>query len=103
MLLAKSVLVPMGLTESALAVQKEIIKSGATLMISDKEMDDITKLVESIKDSGWLKKALTKKSNNKAKEQKRGFPGKLLSILSASLLGYMLAKKRCIEDCWGNS
>ena len=94
---------PIGLTESASAIQKEIFESGATLMISDKKMNDIMKLVESIKDSGWLKKALTKKSNNKAKEQKRGFPVKLLSILGASLLGYMLAKKRCIEDCWGNS
>ena len=86
-------MVPIGLTESSSAIQKEIFGSGKTLMISDKEMN-IMKLVESIKDSGLLKKALRKKSSIKAKEQKRGFPGKLLSTLSASLLGYMLAKKK---------
>ena len=60
--LAKSVLVPLGLTAAASAadagIHKKILGSGntTTLIISNNEMEDIIKIVKSLEDSGLLLK-----------------------------------------------
>ena len=60
-LLAKSVLIPLGLTAAAAAaaagMHKRILGSGnnsTTLIISNDEMEEIMKIVKSLKDSGLL-------------------------------------------------
>ena len=56
-LLAKSVLNPLGLTAAAAGMHKKILGSGnnsTTLIISNDEMEEIMKIVKSLKDSGLL-------------------------------------------------
>ena len=62
--LAKSVLIPLGLTATASAadagIHKKILGSRTTtLTISNNEMEDIMKLVKSLKDSGLLLKGVS--------------------------------------------
>ena len=79
--LAKSVLVPLGLTAAASAadagIHKTILGSGnnnnTTLIISNDEMDDILKMVKSLEDSGVLSKGVSETIPNEAKEQRGGF------------------------------
>ena len=58
--LAKSVLIPLGLTSAASAadagIHKKILGSGntTTLIISNDEMNDIIKIVKSLEDSGFI-------------------------------------------------
>ena len=48
--LVKCVLIPSGLTEASAAIQKKLFGSGITTMIiSNKQMNDIMKMVESLK------------------------------------------------------
>ena len=94
--LAKSVLIPSGLTAAAsatdTAIHKTMFGSGnMTLMISNEEMNDTMKIVKSLEESGLLIKAVSEKIKNKAKEQKGGFLIVLLDTLGASLLGNLLA------------
>ena len=102
--LAKSVLIPLGLTAAASAadagIHKEILGSGrhsssashntTTLIISNKGMEDLIKIVKSLEDSGLLLKGETESVQNEVKEQKGGF----LSMLGASSLGNLLTGKR---------
>ena len=97
--LAKSVLIPLGLTAAASAadagIHKKILGYGhnnTTLIISYDEMDDILKIVKSLEDSGVLLKGFTEAIQNEAKEQRGGFLGMLLGTLGASLLGDLLTK-----------
>ena len=97
--LAKSVLVPLGLTAAASAadagIHKKILGSGhnnTTLIISNDEMDDILKIVKSLEDSGVLLKGVSETIQNEVKEQKGGFLSMLLGTLGASLLGDLLTK-----------
>ena len=98
--LAKSVLIPLGLTATASAadagIHKKILGSGhnnnTTLMISNDEMDDILKIVKSLEDSGILLKGVSETIQHEAKEQRRGFLNMLLGTLGASLLGDILSK-----------
>ena len=90
--LAKSVLIPLGLTASASAVDagihKKILGSeNTTLIISNKDIEDLIKIVKSLEDSGLLLKGVTESVQNEAKEQKGGFLSMLLGALGASLLG----------------
>ena len=79
--LAKSVLLQLGLTAAASAadagIHKKILGSGhnnnTTLIISNDEMDDISKIVKSLEDSGLLLKGVSETIQNEAKEQKGGF------------------------------
>ena len=77
--LAKSVLIPLGLTAAASAadarIHKKILGSGnmTTLIISNDKIGDIIKIVKSLEDSGLLLKGVTKTVQNEAKEQQRGF------------------------------
>ena len=97
--LAESVLIPLGLTAAASAAvagtHKKVLGSGntATLIISNYEINDIIKIVKSLKDSGLLLKGVTETVQNEVKEQKGGFLSMLLGTLGASLLGNILAGK----------
>ena len=97
--LAKSVLIPLGLTAAASAadagIHKKILGSGnnTTLIISNKDMDDLIKIVKSLEDSGLLLKGITESVQNEVKEQKGGFLSMLLGTLGASLLGNLLTGK----------
>ena len=63
--LAKSVLIPLGLTAAASAagagIQKKILGSGGhtTLIISNKDMEDLIKILKSLEDSELLLKGVT--------------------------------------------
>ena len=94
--LAKSVLIPLGLTAAASAadsgIHKKNLGSGeTTLIISNNEMKYIIRIVKSLEDSGLLLKGVSKTIQNEAKEQKGGFLSMLLGTLGASLLGNILA------------
>ena len=96
--LAKSVLIPLGLTAAASAadagIHKKILGSGTTtLIISNDEMKDIIRIVKSLEDSGLLLKGVSETIQNEAKEQKGGFLSMLLGTLGVSLLGNILAGK----------
>ena len=98
--LAKSVLIPLGLTAAASAadagIHKKILGSGhnnTTLIISNDEMEDIIKILKSLEECGLLLKGVTETVQNEAKEQKGGFLSMLLGTLGASLLGNILAGK----------
>ena len=89
--LAKSALIPLGLTAAALAedggIHKKILGSGhdnsTTLIISNDEMDDILKIVKSLEDSAVLLKGVSETIQHEAKEQRGG----ILSMLLGTLLG----------------
>ena len=75
---AKSVLVPLGLTAvvSAIdvAIHKEMFRSGMTiLIISNKEMNDITKVVRSLEESGVFIKGVSERIKMKQKNKKADF------------------------------
>ena len=64
--LAKSLLIPSGLTGSAIdaAVHKKMFGSGnATLIISNEEMNDIMKIIKSLEKSGLLIKGVSNQNN----------------------------------------
>ena len=107
--LAKSVLIPLGLTAAALAadagIHKKILGSG-----NNNEMEGIIKIVKSLEDSGLLLKGVTETVQNETKEQKGGFLGMLLGTLGAGLLGNLLTGKginrageRVIRAGYGNN
>ena len=97
--LAKSVLIPLGLTAAASAadaeIHKKILGSGnnTTLIVSNKDIDDLIKIVKSLEDSGLLLKGITESNENEIKEQKGGFLSMVLGTLGASLLGNLLTGK----------
>ena len=96
--LPKSVLIPLGSTAVASAadagIHKKILRSGiTTLIISNDEMNDVIRIVKSLKDSGLLLKGVSETVQNDAKEQKEGFLTMLLGTLGASLLWNILAGK----------
>ena len=97
--LAKSVLIPLGLTAAAPAadagIHKKVLGSGhnnttTTLIISNNEIEDIIKIVKSLEDSGLLLNGVTETVQNEVKEQKGGFLSMLLGTLGTSLLGNLL-------------
>ena len=103
--LAKSVLIPLGLTAAGSAADAEIHKkilgsshkhplhNTTTLIISNNELDDIIKIVKSLEDSGLLLEGVTETVQNEVKEQKGGFFSMLLGTLGAGLLGNLLTGK----------
>ena len=110
-LLAKSVLIPLGLTAAASVadsgIHKKISGSGkqnntTTLIISNDEMEDIIKIVKSLEDSGLLLKGVSETIQNEAKEQKRGFLSMLLGTLGAILLGNILVGKGIVRAGYEN-
>ena len=100
--LAKSVLIPLGLTTAASAadtgIQKKILGSGTTtLVISNEEMNDIMMIVQALEDSHILLKGLTTTIKNETKEQKGGFFSMLSSTLGVSLLGNLLTGRAFVR------
>ena len=73
-----------------------------TLIISNKEMNGIMKIVQALEDSNILLKGVTKTIKNETKEQKGGFLSILLGTLGASLLGNLLARKGIVRASSGN-
>ena len=93
--LAKSVLIPLGLTAGASAADAGIHKKilglcNTTLMISNDELKDIIRTVKYLEDSSLLFKEVSETIQNEAKEQRGGFLSMLLGTLGASLLGDIL-------------
>ena len=92
--LAKNVLAPLGVTAAMSAIdgsiQKKIHGSGVKLIIEQKDMNDIIKIIETLENSGILLKGVTKTIENETKEQRGGFLSMLLGMLGASLLGNLL-------------
>ena len=76
--LAKTVLIPLGLTAAA----------SATIQV---------KIVKSLEDSGFLLESVSEIIKNEANKKKGGFPSMLLGTLGASQLGNMLAGKRVVR------
>ena len=101
--LARSVLIPLGLTVTASAADAGIHKKtlgpghSTTLIISSDEMKDILKIVEYLEDSGILLKGVSETTKDEGKEQRGGFLSMLLDTLGVSLLGNMLADKGVIR------
>ena len=105
--LAKNILAPLGMTAAASAIdagiQKKIHGSGATtLIISNKEINDIMKIVQALEDSNILLKGVTKTIENETKEQKGAFLSMLLGTLGASLLGNLLTGKGIVRAGYGH-
>ena len=108
--LAKNILAPLGITVAPSAIdagiQKKIHGSGrslsTTFIISNKEMNDIMKIVQALEDSNILLKGVTKTIKNETKEQKGGFLSMLLGTLGASLLGNLLTGKGIVRAGSGN-
>ena len=73
--LAKSVLIPLGLTPAASATDAIIHKkmfgsSVTTLIISNEEMNNIMKIIKSLEVSGLLIKGVSETIKNEVKNQK---------------------------------
>ena len=73
-----------------------------TLIISNEEMNDIMKIIQSLEDSNILLKGVTKTIEKETKEQKGGFLSMLLGTLGASLLGNLLTGKGTVRAGSGN-
>ena len=106
--LAKSILIPLGLTAAASAadagIYKKILGSGnTTLIISNEEMNYIMKIVQALEDSNILLKGVTETVKNETKEKKGGFLSMLLGALGASLLGNLLTGKGFVRAGSGNN
>ena len=107
--LAKSVLIPLGLTAAASAadagIHKKILGSGnnntTTLIISTNQMEDIIKIIKSHEDSRLLLKGVTETVQNEVKEKKGGFFSMFLGTLGGSLLGNLLTGKGAIATRQG--
>ena len=71
-------LIPLGLIAAASAanagIPNKILGSGSTtLIISNKDINDLIKIVKSLEDSALLLKGVTESIQNEVKEQKGGF------------------------------
>ena len=93
--LAKSVLIPLGLAAAVSGSGRPLFSllhnnNNAILIISNDEMKDTVKIVESLEDSGLLPERANETIQNKAKEQRGQFLSMLLGTLGASLLGDIL-------------
>ena len=99
--LRKNILASLGVTAAASAIdtgiQKEIRRSGTTtLIVSDKEMNDMIKIVQALEDSKILLKGVHKTIKNERKEQKGRFLSMLLGTFGAHL-GNLLAGKEIVR------
>ena len=89
-------LIPLSLTAAALAadarIHKIILGSGTmTLVITNKEMDDVKIIVKPLEDSALLLKGATKTIENETNEQRGRFLSILLGTVGASMLGNLLS------------
>ena len=73
---------------------KKTLGSGTTtVIISNEEMNEIMKFVQTLEGSNILLKGVSETIKNETKEQKGGFLSMLLGTLGASLLGHLLTGK----------
>ena len=97
--LAKSLLTPLRVTPAASATdgppihQKMFGSGNTTLTVFNEEMNDIMKIVKSLKDSCLMIKGVSETIKDKVKEQNWGFLSMLLGNLGVSLLGNLLTGK----------
>ena len=107
---AKSALILLGLTAAAsakgAAIHKKMFGSGTRpsdltkqtiLIISNKEIYDIIKIVKSLEESGLLIKGVSETIKIQEEGQEEVFLGMLLGTLVASLLGNLLTGKGTIR------
>ena len=82
-------------------IEKKIHRSGrplcTILLISNKELNDIIKIVEALEDYNILLEGVTKTIKNEAKEKKRRIRRMLLGTLGASLLENIFAGKGIVR------
>ena len=100
--LAKSLLIPLGLTAAAsatdAAIHKKMVGPGVTtLTISNEEMNDIMKTVKPLAEPFLLINSVSEAIKNEAKEQNRRFLGMLLRFLGDSLSGNLSTGKDTIR------
>ena len=76
-LLAKRVLIPLGLTAATsatcAAIHKKMLGSDNMTLISNEEMNNIRKIVKSLEESALLIKRVSETIKDESKEQKGGF------------------------------
>ena len=107
---AKSVLIPLGLSAGIwaadAAIQKKMFGSGRlsdlasrtkALIISNKQMEDIMKIVKPSEKSGLLLKWTSETIKNEVKEQKGVFLSMALWIIAASVLENTLTGKGVVK------
>ena len=85
--LAKSVLIPLGLSAGMSVLPSLLVLHTTALIFSNEKMEDIMKIVKSVKESGLLTKGISETIKNEAKEQKRRFLPVLLGTLAPIILG----------------
>ena len=78
-------LIPLGLTAVAsatdVAIQRKVLGSDmTTLIILNKEIDDIIKIIKSREELGLVIKGITETTKHEVKEKKNGFIGIILVI-----------------------
>ena len=105
--MAKNILVQLGITATASAtdteIQNKLHGSGTTaLIISNKEISDIMKIVQALKDCNILLKGVSNKVEKEAKEQNGGFLSILSGTLGVSLSGNLLTGKGNVRADSGN-
>ena len=89
------VAMPLGLTAAMSAIdgsiQNKIHGSGVKLIIEQKDMNDIMKIIKALENSSILLKGVSKTIKNETEEQRGGFLSMLLGTLGTSLLGNLLS------------
>ena len=105
--LEKNISTPLGNTAVASAIDAGIHKKihgsvTTTLIISNKEMNDIMKIVQGYEDSNILLREVTRTIKNETKKQTEGFLIMFLGTLGASLLGNLLAGEGIVRAGSGN-
>ena len=100
--ISKSVFISLRLTTTTLAIdaaiQKKIYRSGTTaLIISNKETENIMKIVQALKESASLVEGISETIKMEAKEEKEGFREMFLGTLATSVLRNMLPGREVIS------
>ena len=88
----------LGLTAAASAtdeaIRKTMFGSGTAILVySNEDLNDINKILKSLKGSGILIKIVSKTNKNEAKQQRISFLSMFFRTLGAILIGNMLADK----------
>ena len=108
--LAKHIVASLGIIAAVPAIdtgiQRKIHGSGhpssTSLIILNKEISDIMKVVQVLEDFNSFLKRVTKTTKNKTKKQKGGILSMLLGTLGASFLGNLLSRKGTVRGGSGN-
>lgn len=102
--LAKCILIPLGLTAAVsatdAAIQEKKYYDSAqqrTLFPSNEDLNDIVKIIKSLKDASLLIKDISETVENEIKELKEGFLGTLVATLGGSSLSTVLTDKDVIR------